>query len=371
MEIDDPLKLHTILPYHSAIKMGAKYKQLGKIFTKELVLEIVKSGNEINVLIDIEPILRCIATDRYWAEEINIPIDNKETIIIYSIIKVIGHYKHYFRKLHIKATIITFYGLKKPSMLDFTKDQIGNHRISEYIKDSPFGLKTKKLVEKSLALYSKICSYTNNVHNINTGELYRPTMCHMVLNALDKTSTKTNVIITSDKLLFAFGLPDYQSYHKTIVFNGRNPIPITKEDYYTTMHGVSAGKMLSTIPGSYLYHRYIDSLLGENKQNIKRITRFTKKNLVVLKSIIEDSSVDDIEDKFIALMAPEKERLYRANLRIYNPILMSSLATEESREYIRRQTINYTNPDIHDQLIEMLYRLDPVGVQFGVTTFIR
>lgn len=370
---NETFSLSMVLPYSISVRMSKKYKDLAKIFTKEEVLEISKSGKIVNMFIDIEPILRSIATDQYWMHEVNIPIEKKESIVLYGLISLVGHYKNYFHKLRLDVNIITFYGLKKPSMLDFTGDlNVGKHRIREYIESSPLGEKTDAFIKNVIKLYVKICGYTNKVNNINSGDIFRPTMCHMAMNALDKGKDKTNVIITSDKLLFSLGLPDYNNqHHKTIVFDSRDTERISVDNYYTKMHGKKKGDILKAIPGSYLYHTYIDSISGESKQNIKSCAVLSPSRFKSIKSIIESDSTTDIEEKFISLIDDKKRENYLMNLRIYNPVLMSSLATEESRESIRSQTMNYTNPDIHEQLVELLYRLDPEWVQYKVTAFVR
>ena len=379
MTEDEENRLSRLIPMVVSSRMQLKYSILKKAFNKDVILQLIKNGRDIDIIIDIDPIIRSCASDAFAMQYSTLSLERKERVLTYACIKVVGHYKHYFIKQGINPRIFCYYSDGSNSIsTNLYGSVIGSSRITEFVKESPHGAVIKELITNGTKLFKKVCEFVDNVYCISSEHIPQAAMPHLILSAKRSNDIKrTAILITNDPLCFSYSLPEYNAvYDNVIVFDNGLREVIDKTNIFRAYRRITTSKKTDTslddISGLYLYYRQIISLLGLKKQGINGILpAISSLRGKILKALDEDKNVDLGEILSEITTSYDNEDKYNKTFQIVSPTTIATHITSEDKNNIVEQTRSYTNPDIYEQLTLMFDDLDDGWMTFAVTNFVR
>lgn len=167
-----------------------KYNKLS-----ELILQSYSGSSceEINIFIDLNSVLRPMYSGDIWTHRSVSKLD-----IASSIINMCGHYRSFFRNLHVKSNIYLIYGLNCPEANEVYMKGYNSKFLLSYIKKPDI----TNAIEENLRYVEILCQYLPNIYFFNIGKCEVSSMIDRLITHNPKSLNGIeNIIISKDVVM--------------------------------------------------------------------------------------------------------------------------------------------------------------------------
>jgi hypothetical protein len=371
------------MPVSVARRMLFSYSELNNLLNKEsgIFAKMRLTGNIINVMIDVDPIIRVCCSDKYAQEYILLGDKDKDLPIIYAIMKVVAHYKRYLSKQNLQSRVFCYHSINpSPYAEEVMGRPVGNLRVFNF-KNTPYYMESiEKDMYKALSKFETICQHTVGVYSLNTHKIFQASMPHMMLNAQENNSNLSvggTIIISSDIMSYQYASDEYDAYHKNVVtLMPRGRIVLDPKKIVETYIEKFAKTALPFVkPHSDIlnpYLREIMAILGNTQYGMLSCNRGKYERL--FNFIVDDVAIPMVEDPSATICdfikTDERKEQFMKNIQLCNAPLMATKCTAEDRALLNSQLADYTNVDVLGELT-LLFDRHFESTAFVVGNFLR
>ncbi len=369
------------LPLRVAGGMLFKYAELDAYLGDDIVPRIRTKGAYINLIIDIEPIIRSCTTKMFVQEHSLLAKEDRDLTIIYGIMKVVAHYRRYFNKKGLATRVFCYYSTSTSShAYDIMDKVVGNCRIDKFPHEPFYSKLVMDDIGTALKKFDMICQHTPGVYLISTGNTYEVCMPHMLMNAQensDEISVGGSFIISSDALIYQYASSAYKIHHDAVyVLTPRGRRVVTEDSLVDTYmswahkkaYEANKDKCFKLTP----FYIHMNALFGVPKLGIPSC-RAGRKDKVFdfLINELSDVPFDKINDKICEFLKTEpKQKQYLKNIQVCDASMMATKSTQSELAAINSQILDYTSVDVVRELTR-LFSHHFESTAFVVGNFLR
>ena len=366
------------LPVHVAGGMLFKYEQLDEALGG---LHNVRSkGTHVNVIIDIEPILRSCAVKQFVYEYSLMEKADKDLIIIYALMKVVAHYRRYFSRAGIHSKVYCYHSLKPSShATDLMDKEIGNLRLYKFSSTPFYSKSIEDDILKALKKFSVICKNTIGVYSICTNNIFAPSMPHLIMEAQKESKGQVggNFIISSNPLVYQYASINYKTWHDDVLVlnpQGRNVLSsdtIIEAYLYSNHKKWYKDNKLNTYPMTPYYIQLV-AVLGIPKIGVPSCRAGTKTKIFdFFLNELPKYGFDEMVEKICEfLKTSTKQEQFKKNMELCDVTMMGAKSTQAELTLLNHDIMDFTGTNISRQL-SMLFGDKFASSNFVIINFLR